>query len=91
MAKFLTRGKIDMWALIAMRDHFEYSSIICGHHVYKDTFMPIIGKMLQCRRESGNSHIFHAVTTIKNDTIFGHVPRNISVLCDLLLRKSNSI
>ena len=91
MAKFLTHGRIDMWALIAMCDQFEYSSVIRGHHVYKEIFTPTIGKTLQCRRESGNSHDLHAVATIENDAVVGHVPRNISVPCDLFLRKGGSI
>ena len=74
-----------------MCDQFEYSSVIRGHHVYKDIFTPTIGKTLQCRRESGNSYDLYAVATIENDAIVGHVPCNISVPCDLFLRKGGSI
>ena len=65
--------------------------MIRRHHVYKDIFTSTIGKMLQCRRESGNLHDLHAVTTTKNDVVIGHVPCNISVPCDLFLRNGGSV
>ena len=68
-------------------NQFKFSSMIRGHHVYKDIFMPTIRKILQSRRELDNSYDSFAITIIENDTIVGHVPRNISVLCDLVLKK----
>ena len=72
-------------------DRFEFSSVIRGHHVYKDIFTPTIGKILQSRREPDNSYDSFAVAIIENDTIVGHVPRNISVPCDLFLKKGGTI
>ena len=72
-------------------DRFEFSSVIRGHHVYKDIFTPTIGKILQSRREPDNSYDSFAIAIIENDTIVGHVPRNISVLCDLFLKKGGTI
>ena len=72
-------------------DRFEFSSVIRGHHVYKDIFTPTIGKILQSRREPDNSYDSFAVAIIENDTIVRHVPRNISVLCDLFLKKGGTI
>ena len=72
-------------------DRFEFFSVIRGHHVYKDIFTPTIGKILQSRSEPDNSYDSFAVAIIENDTIVGHVPCNISVPCDLFLKKGKTI
>ena len=84
---------IELTSELAMCDQleFEYLTVIRGHHVYKDIFTPTIGKTLQCRRESGKSHDSHAVATIENDAVVGHIPRNISVPCDLFLSRGGSL
>ena len=74
-----------------MCDQFEYSSVIRGHRVYKDIFMPTIGKTLQCQREPNNDYDNFAVAIIENNTIVGHVPQTISVPCDLFLKKGGTI
>ena len=66
-------------------DRFEFSSVIRGHHVYKDVFTPVIGKILQSRREPDNSYDSFAVAIIEDDTNVGHVLRNISVVCNLFI------
>ena len=72
-------------------DRFEFSSVIRGHHVYKEIFMPTIGKILQSRREPDNSYDNFVVAIIEDDIVVGHVPRNISVLCNLFLKKGGTI
>ena len=72
-------------------DRFEFSSVIHEHHVYKDILMPAIGKILQSRIEPDNSYDIFAVAIIEDDTNVGHVLRNISVVCDLFLRKGGTI
>ena len=59
---------------------FKFSSVIQGHHVYKDIVMPTIGKILQSRREPDISYDSFAIAIIENDTIVGHVPQNTSHL-----------
>ena len=66
-----------------MCDLFEYSSVIRGNHSYKDIFTSTIGKTLQSQRETDNDYDSYVVAIIENDTIVGHVPRTISVPCDL--------
>jgi len=63
-----------------MCDRFEYSSVIRGHHIYKDIFTSTIGKTLQNQREPNNDYNSFAVAIIENDTIVGHVPQTIEVL-----------
>ena len=50
-----------------------------------------IGKILQSRRQLDNSYDSFAVAIIEDDTNVGHVLRNISVVCDLFLRKGGAI
>ena len=89
---FTTRCNQKHMALNKMCDNrFEFSSVIRGHHFYKDIFMPTIRKILQSRREPDNSYDSFAIAIIENDTVVGHVPRNISVLCDLFLKKGGTI
>ena len=42
---------------MAVRDH-SWESIILGHHVYKATWMPDIGEILECRQERGFQKIY---------------------------------
>ena len=53
--------------------------------------MPAIRKILQSRREPDNSYDSFAMAIIEDDTILGHVPRNISVVCNLFLGKGGTI
>ena len=72
-------------------DRFGFSSVILGYHVYKDIFTPAIGKILQSRREPDNSYDSFAVAIIEDDINVGHVLWNISVVCNLFLRKGGTI
>ena len=52
-----------------MCDWFKYSSVIRGHHIYKDSFTSTIGKTLQSQRESDNDSDSFAVAFIENEMI----------------------
>ena len=57
---------------------FNFSSAVCGYHVYQDNWEPDIGDQLYCEGEPGNGHDTFTVA-VKNDTaMVGHVPRIIS-------------
>ena len=58
--------------------------------MFTNIFMPTVGKILQSRREPGNSYDSFAVAIIENDTIIGHVPWNISHLKHFHRAISNS-
>ena len=74
---------------------FTANSMIRGYHVYKEIWEPTIGEELCCEREVGNPKDPLAVAVIKpiagENTIVGHVPRNISSLCSLFIRRSGAI
>ena len=53
-------------------------SVLRGHHVYKSVWNPVLGEQLTFERENSNSHDRHAVSVMKDGTIVGHVPRELS-------------
>ena len=67
------------------------NTVIRGHHIYKEVWMPSMGEVLQCEKEEGNSHDLYAVAVKKLDSIVGHVPRIILTLCHLFLSRGGSI
>ena len=50
-------------------------SVICGHHIYKQIWRLLVGKILTLEREKGNNHDKFAVSLLKHATVLGHVPR----------------
>ena len=70
---------------------FSFNSMIRGYHVYREIWTATEGETLRCRRETGNGHDPFAVAVMKHDTIVGHIPRTISAVCSLFLRRHGSI
>ena len=71
---------------------FTIDSCIRGYHVYKEVWNATFGEILICQTEFGNFHDPYAVAVLtSNDTIVGHVPRNISAVCHFFLRKNGNI
>ena len=71
---------------------FTVISMIRGYHVYKNIWeSPTIGEELFCEREIGNPKDPLAVAVMKliggENTIIGHIPRIISALCSLFIRR----
>ncbi len=70
---------------------FELESMIRGYHVYKDIWLAVDGQVLQSRRETSNGHDPFAVSVVKDSTVVGHLPRKISAICSLFLRRHGTI
>jgi len=75
---------------------FVIDAAIHGYHVYKEIWPNLIDEeQLTCEREVGNSHNPLAVAIKKlidgSNTIVGHVPRHISPLCSVFIRRGGSI
>ena len=70
---------------------FSTDTVIRGHHIYKEIWVPVIGECVQCKIEPGNDHNLYAVAMRKHDRIVGHVPRTISTLCHLFLSSIGTI
>ena len=53
-------------------------SIICGHHVYKNVWQPVVEKRLFLEREEDTSQDRCAISLVKDSTVVRHVPRVLS-------------
>ena len=62
-----------------------------GYHVYKDVWEATHGEVLNCTRETGNAFDPFAVSVIKRGNVVGHVPRKISAICSLFMRRGGTI
>ena len=86
-------------ALIRIMDvlyTFSFESMIRGYHEYRMIWNnPIAGEELPCYRELGNSHDPYAVAVKKfiagEQKVVGHVPRCISAICSLFIRRGGDI
>ena len=68
-------------------------AMIHGYHEYQSILEAEVGENLTCIREPGNVRDPYtvAVTKPKSSTIVGYVPRKMSAICSLFLRKGSSI
>ena len=67
---------------------YEYGSSARGCYAYMDTWNPLIGEILKCKRELTNEVDKHAVTIMSSnslgkESVVGHIPQNISK-CSLM-------
>ena len=65
----------------------EFTGPIRGHHIYKDTWSPVVGEQLHCKpdpREEALTYDKHALGLYKHvdskDILVGHVPIELSGL-----------
>ena len=73
-------------------EEFEKASCIRGFHVYQDNWTPILGERLVCKNEPDNPRDRYAVAVCKaGDEIVGHLPRNISTMCSIFIRRGGII
>ena len=59
--------------------------------MYKDRWDAAIGEVLACEREPHNVEDRYAVAVKKDEAIIGHLPRNLSRVCSLFIRRGGSI
>ena len=66
-------------------------AMIRGYHEYQSIWETEIGENLTCIREPGNVRDPYAVAVTKpeSSTIVGHVPRKMSAISSLFLRKGS--
>ena len=72
-------------------EEFEITCCIRGYHVYKEIWEAAVGEELVCVREPHNSHNHYAVAVKREDVLIGHLPRKLSRLCSLFLRRGGAI
>ena len=75
----------------------EFKTAIRGHHVYKQTWTPSLGEILQCKkdnRQEALDHDEHAVGVYKFESddaetmLVGHVPIELSMLLSRFVKTS---
>ena len=76
---------------MASRGEKELACCVRGYHVYKDIWAAAIGEELECSREPTNMADRYVVAVRNEETIIGHLPRKISKVCSLFLRRGGSI
>ena len=69
----------------------ERSCCVRGYHVYQDIWSASVGEVLPCEREPANSTGRYAVAVTKDGVIIGHLPRKVSRVCYLFLRRGGTI
>ena len=62
-----------------------------GYHIYNEKWTAVIGEILCCARETGNVLDRYAVGVLKDGDIVGHLPKKLSKICSLFLRRGGSI
>lgn len=77
--------------MAVVTSQMSFPSVIRGHHVYKSIWTPCIDEILSCTRETSNTHDPFAVAVTKDGIVVGHVPRRISAICSLFLRRNGRI
>ena len=74
-----------------MEEEFQRPCCIRGYHIYQEVWTAAVGEELICERETHNSHDRYAVAVKRTGVIIGHLPRKLSKLCSLFLRRGGSI
>ena len=69
----------------------EMPCCVRGYLIYSAIWTAAIGEELVCSREPTNATDRYAVTVEKDGTIIGHLPRKISKVCSVFLRRGGSI
>ena len=59
--------------------------------MYKEIWEAAAGEVLMCEREPHNALDRYAVAVKKTGTIIGHLPRKLSRVCSLFLRRGGTI
>ena len=57
---------------------------------YKNVWDAAIGEELSCQREPDNCQDPFAVAVIRSQVTVGHIPRRISSICSMFLRRGSS-
>ena len=70
---------------------FTIDAMVRGYHTYKDIWEASLGEELPCQRETDNLHDRFVVAVLKDACVVGHLPRNISSVSSIFIRRGRSI
>ena len=88
---FLTSDSFHTFVAARIMEELSRLSCVRGYHVYQDVWDAAIGEILTCEREPSNSQDRYAVAVKKEGSIVGHLPKNVSRVCSLFLRRGGTI
>ena len=74
-----------------MAESFQLPSCIRGYHVYKDLWNPLLRDQLHCQRERSNDKDRYAIAVVDDGVVVGHLPRKISLVCSLFIKRGGTI
>lgn len=74
-----------------MEELLERRCCVRGYHVYKEVWAAAVGEVLICQREPENASDRYAVAVKREGTIVGHLPRKMTRVCSLFIRRGGSI
>ena len=69
-------------------ERFSIDSCVRGYHVYNDIWEASVDEELPCQCEDGNSADPCAVAIKRSGVVVGHIPRRMSSVCSLFLRRN---
>ena len=78
-----------MW--LKIEGEFTIPSCVRGYHIYKEIWTATIGEELVCQRGPRNINDRYAVRVLKSGVTVGHIPRRLSKIASLFLRRGGSI
>ena len=73
------------------RELLTIEAMICGYHVYKEIWCADAGEELSCVRKVENYRNLFAVALVRSGVIVSHIPRRISSVCSMFLRRGGII
>ena len=78
---------------MASADAFSasFGSVVRGFHAYKSIWTPVVNAVHPTQLEHGNPEDRYAVSVMKDTTIVGHVPREISRTCWYFIEREGEI
>lgn len=62
-----------------------------GFHVYGAVWTPVLNEELTTAQEPSNPEDKYAVSIVKNDTVVGHIPRELSKTCWYFIQRDGEI
>ena len=71
-------------------ESYTIEAMVRGYHVYKEVWCAAVGEELSCVREVNYRDPF-AVAVMRSGVVVGHVPRKISSVCSMFLRRGGTI
>ena len=70
---------------------WEADSCAHGYHLYESIWTAALGKRIGCERELLNANDRYAVALKKDGAVIGHLPKKISRICSLFIRRGGTI